>query len=167
MLYVQVSVRYKKKSRHYTLQGSAKRISKALAQHQSKVPVIRALICSSDTKLKTLDIISLDIHREVKDLCADSYCSHIRDPLQSAMDSFTWDHLWSELKEKAPLTCTVFQEFLPAKHPVDETVKPVLCMCLAIIWKRRNPNMCMVQCLISLCLYAGNAGTHVNGHLLY
>ena len=72
----------------------------------------------------------------------------------ASMESFTWASLWSELKQRAPLSATVMESFLPSFKEKNDNVTPVLCMCFAIILKKRNPKMNMVQSFISLTLYA-------------
>ena len=112
-------------------------------------------------KEEALATIGKDIQSEIRGLCADTFPSIFRDRTRSAIDHFTWKSLWAELVERAPLSVEVLQTFVPAKEGKENIMRPVLCMCLAMILKKRNPKMSMVQSLVSLSLYAGNAGTQV------
>ena len=117
-------------------------------------------------KRKALSLIGTFIRKEIKEISADFKSSLFRDHSQPLMENFIWDLMWSELQEKAPLATTILQSFLPTQQK-GASMKPVLCMCFAIILKRRSPKMCMIQSLLSLSLYAGNAGTQVCDKMLY
>lgn len=86
-------------------------------------------------KEEALATIGKSIQSEIKGLCADTFPSIFRDRTQSAIDHFTWESLWAELVERAPLSVAVLQTFVPARRKKENIMRPVLCMCLAMILK--------------------------------
>ena len=102
------------------------------------------------------------LHQEFKSLCADSFPSILRDTTDVALKHFSWESLWMEILQKAPMFVSVLESCLPAKTKLDR--RPVICMCAAMLAKYRNPKMCHVQAAVSLLLHAGHAGTQVGIH---
>ena len=54
---MQMSIEYKTQRRRYSLQGSAKKISKSLARYKSRVPALRKIHQSSGMKESALTMI--------------------------------------------------------------------------------------------------------------
>ena len=54
---MQMSIEYKTQRRRYSLQESAKKISKSLARYKSRVPALRKILQSSGMKESALTMI--------------------------------------------------------------------------------------------------------------
>ena len=97
------------------------------------------------------------INKEVKCLCSDEVNSFLRN---SEVSGFAWDAIVRQLKHHAPLFLAFMQACLYTKKP-RKNYSAVLGMCTAIILKHRCREMSLVQKILSLVLYAGNAGKQV------
>ena len=100
------------------------------------------------------------MNRELRMLCANKTPSMMQDTSGDALAKFSWESVWEEITEKAPTLVALLQSSVPQKTGRDKT--PVICMCIAMLAKYRNPNMCHVQAAISLILHAGHVGMQVS-----
>lgn len=111
-----------------------------------------------------------ELHRLIsKELCSESFGPILREKSWAAFQGFTWESLWLELVEKAPIFLTFAIGCVPMKKAelgISEMAKPVLCMCAAMLLKFRNPKMSLVQRIISLIVDAGHCGTQVRSRML-
>ena len=99
------------------------------------------------------------MNRELRMLCAKTP-SMMQDTSGDALAKFSWESVWEEITEKAPTLWHCCSPVFHKKTGRDKT--PVICMCIAMLAKYRNPNMCHVQAAISLILHAGHVGTQVS-----
>ena len=115
-----------------------------------KDPKLRPYIISEVCKL---------VSNEVKEVCSTKHDSILRMKTKPAVEGFTWDRVWGELKEKVPVLLQILREATP--HQSLHTVKPALCMCVNILLKLRNPHMNLLQGMISIVLRTGHATKQV------
>ena len=82
------------------------------------------------------------------------------------MPTFQWSQLVDELATNAPtLLCLLTAIVTHSDHrnqlKVSSAHHPGLCMCVAVLLKERNREMCGVQSIISLLLYQSHVEKQV------
>ena len=109
-------------------------------------------------------IIGHLIKGEMQQICSDKRVSILRDTSEPAMKGFSWESVWLELQHSTPFLMAILENSFPATAR-NERMKPLLCTCVAMLLKWRQPKMCHVQAAISLVLQAGHSGKQVSCHL--
>ena len=97
------------------------------------------------------------ISQEIKCLCSYKVNSLLRD---TDVTGFTWDAVIAELKSHAPLFLAFMQACMHTRKP-RKNYNAVLGVCTAILLKHRCKEMNLVQKVLSLVLYIGNARKQV------
>lgn len=111
------------------------------------------------------------VNNECSKLCQRRNQSTFRKLPVSDYVAFQWEQFIDELRSKAP---TLLQLFRTISSPNDHRNKhksgsahyPSIVMATAILLKERNKEMCGVQSLISLLLFASHADKQVYSELL-
>lgn len=140
------------------LKPYAKRLGRgslrSMALHAVKDPLTRPAIIEGVTNM---------INKELKTMCSRSFDSILREKSQVAMEHFRWESVWGEPLQSAPVLMAILQGSIVRRKSVElpRRAKPVLSMCASMLLKFRNPQMCYLQCVVSLLLHAGHAGTQV------
>lgn len=107
-----------------------------------------------------LKLVGKAVHKEMKTLCSDSANSIIRcDDLQK-LKKFTWQSFSSEISKFAPVLKAVLQSTNNTRT-TKTNFDVIMCMCVALIMRTRNPRMNLVQKMLSLILYAGQTSKEV------
>ena len=91
------------------------------------------------------------MNSELKSLCANKAPSMLQDTSRASLELFSWELVWQEITKRASTLVSLLQSSLPQKMKRD--CKPVICMCVAMLAKYRNPKVCHVQAAISLILH--------------
>ncbi len=157
---MQVVVEYSK-PRRFQLTPSRKKIGRLLGRGNKQS--LASIVLHPDNKElqgRVVKGVGKLIQRELQSLCADSYPAMMRDTSDAALESFNWESLWIEASQKVPTLVAVLSNCMSAKSKLKK--EPVICMCVAMLAKFRNPKKCHVQAAISLLLHAAHAGTQVN-----
>lgn len=118
------------------------------ATESLKEPLIRDYIIK---KLLTL------VNKEIKCLCSSKVNSFLR---SSDVTGFSWDAVITQVKSHAPLFFAFMQACMHTMTP-RKNHSAVLGMCTAILLKHRCRDMNLVQKVLSLVLYVGNARKQV------
>lgn len=129
--------------------------------HGSKRGIFRQLMKSEDITRAAAKHIGMCIRKEIKVLCSDKHNSLLREWTQASMELFTWERLWLELQEMAPLTILLLQSSFPYKVSTTVKTRSLICIIIAVLTKSRNKRMNALQSMASLILYAGHAGKQV------
>ena len=99
------------------------------------------------------------VHQELKNLCSNHFDSILREKSPTAMEYFSWNSIWLELEAKAPMLTTSLKKSMKS---FSEKNKRIPVVCISMLLKCQNKNMCMVQAIVSLILYTGHAGKWVS-----
>ena len=151
---------YKARHRTFQLTPHRKRIGKAVARGNRKSV---AMECLKDPTTRTylFQRIGVLIRNEMKAMCSEARGSVLCNQSPHDLEVFTWDKLFIELSESAPILLSLLQECARTKRH-QENSNAVVGMCIAILMKNRYSKMCLVQKIVSLVLYAGHSGKQVS-----
>ena len=96
------------------------------------------------------------IHKEMKDICSHSHDSILCDS-HDGLKQFSWETVFTELKEKTPALIKVLAALLP-NH---KERKGTICLIASMILKNRLAKMSIVQRAISVPLYGNGCSKQV------
>ena len=162
--FIQTEV-YWKEPRRYILTPKRKKLGKALARGCSKQV---AGECLKDPKIRIyiIEKIGKIVRVELCRLCSDKTDSILRKHSPKTFKEFTWDALTKELLVNAPVLMSILEGCTETKvERVNR--KAVIGMCVVLLLKHRFMKMCLVQKIISLILYAGQASKQVISSILF
>ncbi len=74
-----------------------------------------------------------------------------------ALERFSWETVWEELKANAPMLLSFLSFLLPSPKRDQEGVRPAVCTVASIFLLLNNQKVNLVQSVVSLILRAGNA----------
>lgn len=97
------------------------------------------------------------VNKEIKCLCSSKVNSFLR---SLDVTGFSWDAVITQVKSHAPLFFAFMQACMHTMTPWKNH-SAVLGMCTAILLKHRCRDMNLVQKVLSLVLYVGNARKQV------
>ena len=103
--------------------------------------------------------------KENEVLCSDAHNSLLLEQTQASMELFTWESLWSEFHEVAPLAVLLLQSSFKAQVSSTPKSQRVICTVLTLLCKATNQKMSLLQGMVFLILYAGHAGKQVTSHM--
>ena len=143
-------------------------------QHQRQCMMCQHENCYSENSLvdivfkndnlcgKIFDRFLWTLHQQCQDLCRKKeFCSILRKTSRANLQSFSFDSVWQEWKEHAPL----FAKFLAtsANTSLSETTSMTAGICTAgsLLLKARNTHMSALQHMVGLILFHGNASKQV------
>ena len=164
LCFIQTEV-YWKEPRRYILTPKRKKLGKALARGCSKQV---AGECLKDPKIRIyiIEKIGKIVRVEFCRLCSDKTDSILRKHSPKTFKEFTWDALTKELLVNAPVLMSILEGCTETKvERVNR--KAVIGMCVVLLLKHRFMKMCLVQKIISLILYAGQASKQVISSILF
>ena len=164
LCFIQTEV-YWKEPRRYILTPKRKKLGKALARGCSKQV---AGECLKDPKIRIyiIEKIGKIVRVELCRLCSDKTDSILRKHSPKTFKEFTWDALTKELLVNAPVLMSILEGCTETKvERVNR--KAVIGMCVVLLLKHRFMKMCLVQKIISLILYAGQASKQVISSILF
>ena len=101
------------------------------------------------------DIIRI-VRKEMKELSSESHSSILRDTFE-AVKRFSWETVWMELVNKVPTLMKILSGLVP--QPSED--KPLLCLLVSMLVKRRSPKLSLVQRAVSLMLYGNGTSKQV------
>ena len=153
---------YQHRVQNHRLTPSRRKIGKAIAR-QSKASVVAQ--CMKDNVMFNYIIIRISriLQSELRKLC--SVDSLLKENSTTAFQEFSWNNLIKEIQDHAPLllsvmtACTKTRSYRPNRNST-------IGMCIAMLLKYHYKNMCLVQKILSLVLYAGHSSKQVSLFLL-
>lgn len=104
--------------------------------------------------------VGILLRADLKAMCSNGADSILHSQKIPDLHSFSWVQLIRELEENAPTLLNVMQSMTYTCKP-RENREAVIGMCTAILLKFRCKQMCLIQKLVSLILYAGHCGKQV------
>ena len=139
--------------KHAVAGGNLLNIGKAILQNKQLTDVVIKLIAGV-------------VDSECSVLCRRNNASLFRKTSVTTMPNFQWSQLVDELATNAPtLLCLLTAIVTHSDHrnqlKVSSAHHPGLCMCVAVLLKERNREMCGVQSIISLLLYQSHVEKQV------
>lgn len=116
-----------------------------------------------------LTILGCRIRNEMKRMCSIKKPSMLRASTPEALASFDWNKLESELQLHAPSLFSILRSATTVNVPPSKTRKKsyrvkqcqVIGTCAAILLRHRNQSMNLLQRILSVLLYNGNASKQV------
>ena len=121
----------------------------------------------NDPKIKKriIQIAGEHIRKEIKTTCGLSSISLLRDFTPERLQSFKWNDLVEEMQQSAPTLLELLRGCVLRKkrkkrvgqksyRVKDESV---IGICAAILLRHQNPQMNLIQRIVSLLLYSGHA----------
>ena len=148
-----------KKPYTYRLTPSRKHLGKAVARG-SRYAIADECLSQPLTQKYVLKKIGVLVGKELRNMCSDSTRSVLKSQDTSDLCEFTWHQVICELDKNAPI-------FLNLMNSMTYTTtqranrSAVIGICAGILLKHRFSNMCLLQKLLSLILYAGHCGKQV------
>ena len=85
---------------------------------------------------------------ELKLFCSKKFDLVLLETSQAALEYFSWESMWQEMAKATPVIMSLFCSCLSQKGNKDK-LKPIICMCTAILAKCRNSKLCLVQSIIN------------------
>lgn len=124
-------------------------------------------------KKRIIQIAGEYIRKEIKIMCGLSSISVLRDFTSGRLQSFQWEDLIKEMQQSAPTLLEILQECVLRKKRKQQTgrlrrVKDenIIGICAAILLRHQNPQMNLIQRIVSLLLYSGHAPKLVSTNIL-
>ena len=155
----QVNINYQSGTQVHDVTPSRKTMVKAVAR-QSKLTIARECIKDQTTRSYVMKCISRIIQSEMKKMCSHEANSILKQQLPINFEEFSWDSLIGEVQTHAPVLYSFMNACTKTKKPRSNK-KATIGMCVAILLKYRYSNMCLVQKIVSLILYAGHSAKQV------
>lgn len=149
-----------KKTSYFHTKGHMKKLAR-LVGRGNETSIARFILSHPGLRRRVVQCIIKLLRCELSTLSSDKLGSIMREKSQTAMEYFTWESLWQELSSHAPTFFSILQGLSLKPSSTSAQVKPVACICAAILLKLRNPKMCQVQAMISLLLHIGHSSKQV------
>lgn len=137
-----------------------KLIGKAVARG-SKLTVAKECLKDPVTKKYIFNIIGNTIRKEMKVMVSDKVDSILRSQCANKLKIFNWNLLMSELTVHAPYLLNILHSITKTITPRDNQTA-IIGVCAAILLKHRYSKMSLVQRIVSIILYSGQASKQVN-----
>ena len=136
-----------------------KTMVKAVAR-RSKLTIARECMKDQNTRNYVMKCISRTIQLEMKEMCSHEANSILKQQLPTNFKEFSWDTLLGEVQTYAPVLYSFMNACTKTKTPRSNR-KATIGICIAMLLKYRYRNMCLVQKIVSLILYAGHSAKQV------
>lgn len=157
-IYLQVHVSYKP-PKAYLLTPQRKRLGKAVARRSSKT-VAKECLKNECSRNHTLNILCSSIYKEVKSIASTKVQSTLLYQSKQSITDFDWKQVEREMATRCPLLLKILTAATRTRSERANRTTTIV-MCLAMIVKHRNPNVNLLQKIISLILYAGHCSKQV------
>ena len=149
-----------KRPRTFLLTPQRKHLGKAVARRSKKAI---AAECMKDQAVQKhiVKLVGKMVHREIKKFCSDSANSILKRDDPQCIKTFSWESFSSEISKFAPVLKSILQA--TSKTGMSNTdFNVVMCVCVALLLRNRNPRMNLIQKIISLLLYGGHSSKQVS-----
>ena len=158
-------VSYSKESKYHQLTRSLKKLGRYIGRGNRK-SIANAAVSNNSLRPEIVQKLGQVIrNKEVVRICSDEHDSILRLKSKPALEHFSWETVWEELPQNAPMLMSLLLNLVPSSKCDSESVKPALCICASVILN--NQKMNLVQSAVSLVLKAGHATKQVNILLVY
>lgn len=134
-------------------------------------PLIRGSLYSNSLARKCLDdamvkkyiikCIGTILQIEIAKLCSNKNSSVLKDKTMSALETFSWDKLTSEMKVSAPTLLSILTSCTNTRRANNNRDSIIGAVC-AMLCKHRNPTASLFQRMMSIILYSGHASKRVS-----
>ena len=152
---------------------------KTLALSVGHASIARQVMLKLKTRVNVLTMLLKDLQKELKTMAAKRTNFCLRHQSVSALKSFSWTQLESEVERNAPTLHNVLKGLTTAtrqersqkrgrkskKHSYHASNSAVFGLCVAVLLRHCNHSMSVVQRVISLILHSGHAGKQVHIHV--
>lgn len=146
---------------------------------RSHASIARQVMRNSKIRVNVLAMLWKDLLKELKVMTSKKINSCLRQKSISALRSFSWTQLESEVESHAPTLYHVLQGLVTVPRQKWSQKKgqqskrcsyhasnsAVFGLCVAVLLRHCNHSMSLVQKIISLVLHSGHAGKQV--HICY
>lgn len=119
------------------------------------------MVESSRTSQQVVVQMGRKIRNEMEEICSRGHDSILRDS-NEAVKRFSWETVWLELLNKMP----TLMNLLGCLISDPKESKPLLCLIVSMLLKKRLRNMCLVQRALSVLLYGNGISKQVSYSLL-
>lgn len=153
LCYHQLTVKYPSGPKTFIITPERRRSIIALGRRNYKSAAAK-IVTNMKTHSYAMDALVRQIRREMKTICSLKHNSILRDK-HEAIQKFSWETIWLELKQQVPTLVSMVQRLLPKAE--NSFLSFVMC----IILKKRCRNMCLLQRTISILLYANASNKQV------
>lgn len=172
MKFSQVVTKHKSKARVTHVSRSLKKLGKGVGR-LNRSSIARQAMNDQRIRERILNILGEKIRKEMKAMCSLTDLSILRDTSPKTLQSFKWDTLVAELQQKAPILTKVLRQCSQRTRKPSELQRKtrripdnhVVAICAAILLRHRNVGMNLVQRMMSVILYSGNAPKQVHTYI--
>lgn len=147
-------------NRYFHLSASLKKIGKYVGRGKKR-SIANAVVENNSLQGEVVSSLCIQAHKQMKKLCSDKHDSILRMTTKPALEQFTWDRVWEELKLNVPLMLTILTGLVPPSKRESKSAQAALCVCASILLKMQNQKINLVQSVIGLVLRAGHATKQV------
>ncbi len=160
----------KTRSRVHHLTRSLKKIGKGLGRKNHASITFQAMQ-HKRVRERILKVMAKDIRKEMTAMCSIMTPSILRDTTPTALQSFKWEALVQEMKVRAPTLLAILSSCVQKKPPKlgQKTCcvknEAVIGVCAAVLLRRRNHSLNLLQRVVSMILYSNHAGKQVHTYM--
>lgn len=147
-------------NRYFYLSRSLKQLGKYVGRGKRQ-SIAKAAIENSALRGEIVAALCTAAHKEMIALCSDSHDSILCMKTKPALELFSWERVWLELQQHAPLLLDILTKLLPPSKRGAKSIQPALCVCASILLKLRSNKVNLVQTMIAVVLRAGHATKQV------
>ena len=125
----------------------------------------------NDSKIRKriVQLVGDRIRKEMKTMCGLSSISLLRDFTPERLRSFQWEDLVDEMQQNAPTMLEILRGCVARKERKSRLGRlyrvkdeSIIGVCAAILLRHQNPQMNLIQRIVSLLLYSGHAPKQVS-----
>ena len=148
-----------KRPRTFLLTPQRKHLGKAVAR-RSKRAIAAECMKDHTVQKHILKLVGKMVHAEIKKFCSDGANSILKRDDPQCIKTFSWESFNSEVSKFAPILKGILQATCKARMSKTH-FNVVMCVCVALLLRNRNPRMNLIQKIISLVLYGGHSSKQV------
>ena len=130
-----------------------------MARRSHKVVAIECMRNELSCK-HALTILCRLIHKEIRSIASRKMQSTLLFQSKKSISEFQWKNVKAEISNHAPMLLKVLTAATKTRSKCQNQAE-VIGMCFAMILKHRNPNLNLLQKIISLILFSGHASKQV------
>ena len=76
--------------------------------------------------------------KEIQKICSDTHDSILRMKSKVALEHFSWETVWLEMENNAPLLVAFFKQLFPPHKKEDQSTTMAICVCISILLQAQN-----------------------------
>ena len=151
------------KAKVHHLSHSLKKLGRSIGRRNRR-SIARQSMNDPKIKKRIIQLTGEHIRKEMKTMCGLGTISLLRDFTPARLRSFQWADLVAEMQQSAPTLLEILRGCVTRKKRKDRVGKTyrvsdesVIGICAAILLRHQNPQLNLVQQIVSLLLYSGHA----------